>query len=464
MNGQSLSAAAVLAMLADRPWLAVGVALAAFGALIVALLIYSRAGSPDSENVRKMFHVGSGLLTLAFPFLFVDLWPVLILTGVSAALVGAIEFAPEIRRRMGSVLGGERRMTFGEITFPISVALVFWIARRHTPLLYCIPILVLTLADATGAIVGKRFGRHKYTGASKTLEGSIAFVVVAFFCVAIPLELWGGIGHVKTLLIAITLALLVMLLEGSAWQGLDNLFIPIGGCLILRVWLGLGVEALLARFLVTVALVVVVLVFRHRTTLEDDSLLAGAFFCYVTWAIVGNQWLVAPAIAFLGYAWMSPPTPHNSERIHDVPAVLSVWLVAIVWVAIAHREGGVALLYPYTIVFAAHTAIFGTSRRAGDFPSRGVAGLAVVAILRSWLMMFVPFVAMLGATSLTIGIASAAVAPIAIAVMLFVKTQPGIRDTPITRARWIRQAASAAIASAGGWAIQAVVARCCAGT
>lgn len=455
---------AVLAMLADRPWLAVGVALVAFGALILVLLIYSRAGSPDSERVRKMFHVGSGLLTLAFPFLFVDLWPVLILTGLSAALVAAIQILPSMRRQMASVLGGERRMTFGEVTFPISVALVFWIARRDTPLLYCIPILVLTLADATGAIVGKRFGRHKFTGASKSLEGSIAFVVVAFFCVAAPLELSGGLDHVKTLLIAVTLALLVMLLEGSAWRGLDNLFIPIGGCLLLRVWLGLDVNALLARFLVTVALVAVVLIFRHRTTLEDDSLLAAAFFCYVTWALVGSRWLVAPAIAFVGFAWMSPPTPHNSERIHDVPAVLSVWLGAIVWVALAHRGADTALLYPYTIVFAAHVAIFGASRRAGDFPSRGVAALAGVAILRSWLMMFVPFVAMLGATPANLIVSIAAIVPIASAVTLFVKTQPGIRDTPITHARWIRQAASAAIGSAAGWAIQAAVTRCCAGT
>ena len=446
------------------PWVAVAVALVAFGVLIVALLIYSRLGSPDSETVRKMFHVGSGLLTLAFPFLFVNMWPVLILTGLSASLVGAIQLVPAMRHQMGSVLGGERRMTFGEVTFPMSVAIVFWIARHHTPLLYCIPILVLTLADATGAIVGKRFGRHKFTGASKSLEGSIAFVVVAFFCVALPLELWGGIDHARALLIAITLALLVMLLEGSAWQGLDNLFIPIGGCLLLRVWLGLEVDALFARFLVTVALVAVVLVFRHRTTLEDDSLLAAAFFCYVTWALVGNRWLVAPAVAFIGFAWMSPPTPHNSERIHDVPAVLSVWLVAIVWVALAHRAADVGLLYPYTIVFAAHLAIFGTSRRAGDFPSRGVADVAVVAILKSWLMMFVPFVAMLGAARTNLVEAIGAIGPIAIAVTLFVKTQPGIRDTPITRARWIRQAASASLASAMGWAIQAVVTRCCTGT
>ena len=463
MSGTSLTLTDVLAQLVRQPWEGIAVALIAFIAQIALLLIYSRAGSPDSESVRKMFHVGSGLLTLAFPFLFVDLWPVLILTGLSASLVGAIQFVPAIRRQLGSVLGGERRMTFGELTFPVSVAIVFWIARGHTPLLYCIPILVLSLADATGALVGKRFGRHKYTGASKSLEGSIAFVVVAFACVAIPLEIWGGIGHRETILIAITLALLVMLLEGSAWQGLDNLFIPIGGCLILRVWLGLGVEGLVARFLVTVALVAVVLVFRRRTTLEDDSLLAAAFFCYVTWALVGNDWLVAPAIAFIGFAWMSPPTPRNSVRIHDVPAVLSVWLVAIAWVALAHREGGPALLYPYTIVFAAHLAMFGTSRRAGDFPSRGVAELAVVAILRSWLMMFVPFVAMLGATTVNIGLAVGAIAPIALAVLLFVRTQPGIRDTPITRARWIRQAASAAIGSAAGWAIHILVARCCAG-
>src|SRR5262249_6645737 len=159
-----------------------------------------------------------------------------------------------------------------------------------------------------------------------------------------------------------TLALLVMLLEGAAWRGLDNLFVPLGVFFVLRTWVELDANALLARFLVTVGLVTCVVVLRRRSTLEDDALLAGAFLCYVTWGLLGWRWLVPPAIAFAGYAWMSPRTAENSQRIHDVPAVLSVWAFAIAWLAFASATRDPRPLYPFTLVFAAHLAIFGASR------------------------------------------------------------------------------------------------------
>ena len=178
---------------------------------------------------------------------------------------------------------------------------------------------MLTFADATCALVGTRYGMTRYLGASKSLEGSVAFVVVAFFCVHVPLLLWSDVGRAESLLIAATLALLVMLLEGSAWRGLDNLFIPIGGYFLLRAYLSLDAAALLPRLLVTVALVILIVLVRRRTTLEDDSLVAGAFLCYVAWAVMGWRWLSAPLAIGVGYRWLSPPTPDNSRRMHDVP-------------------------------------------------------------------------------------------------------------------------------------------------
>jgi phytol kinase len=439
---------------APAPWLAIAVLMAAFLALIGGLALYQRLRSPESETVRKLLHVISGLLTLTFPFVFADRWPVLLLTGLSAMLIGAMKWLRPVRARLGHVVGGDDRTTLGEIYFPVAVAIIFWLAHGRSPLLFCIPVLVLTLADATGALIGIRYGRNRYIGAAKSLEGSVAFAIVAFFCIDVPLVLWSDVGRVETLLIASTLALLVMLLEGSAWRGLDNLFVPLGVFFVLRAWLDLDTSALLARFLVTVLLVAIVVLLRRRTTLEDDALLAGAFLCYVTWALLGWHWLVPPAIAFAGYAWMSPRTVENSRRIHDVPAVLAVWIVAICWLTLARATDDVRLLYPFTLVFAAHLAIFGASRMASDFPTRTIVRVAWEAIVKSWLMFFVPFVALAGVSVANVLLALAAGVAIAVAVLLFASiesSRSSLRNTSLDLSRWIRQAASAGAASALAW-------------
>ena len=81
---------------------------------------------------------------------------------------------------MGAVAHRVERATFGELYFPLSVAWLFWLTCGDDPLLFVIPILMLTLADAAAAVVGARYGLTPYIGAGKSLEGSAAFAVVAF--------------------------------------------------------------------------------------------------------------------------------------------------------------------------------------------------------------------------------------------------------------------------------------------
>ena len=120
-----------IASAAIHPWIGVAVILGAFVLLFAGVAVYARAGGPP-EITRKLVHAGSGILTLAFPFLFRDAWPVLLLTGASAALIAAIKFLPALRRRFGGAVSGVDRSTLGELYFPVSVALVFWLTRGAT--------------------------------------------------------------------------------------------------------------------------------------------------------------------------------------------------------------------------------------------------------------------------------------------------------------------------------------------
>lgn len=433
------------------PWIGIALAMAAFLALFAGLQMYSRLMRPHPEALRKLLHTGSGLLTLTFPFLFEAVWPVLLLTGATAILLATVKFSRFWRGRLGHVVSGVSRTTLGEIYFPIAVAVVYWLSLGQTPLLFVIPILVLTLADATCALVGMRYGLSHYVGANKTFEGSAAFAVVAFFCIHVPLLVWSDVGRIETLLISATLALLVMLLEGSGWRGLDNLFIPVGGYFLLRAYLPLDAAGLAARFVVVLALVTLVVLSRRYTTLADDSLVAGVFLCYVTWALMGFHWLVPPLVVFVGYRWMSPKTPENSRRMHDVAVILSVWAAAVCWLVLARSLGQPRLIFPFTLVFATHLAIFGTSRLAADFPARSVALVVMRALSISWVVVLLPFVVLEGVSARSVLLSLAGVAAMAIGVALFVSSQPSIRNAPQDTRRWVLQAGSAAVASTAGW-------------
>lgn len=247
----------IVASLAASTWLAMAAAMAAFLLLFVALQGLAQARSAHPETTRKLLHTGSGLLTLPFPFLFHEVWPVVLLTGASAFVVASARFVPAVRARFGGVTGGVGRTTFGEIYFPLAVALLFLLTLGGDPLLFVIPLLVLSLADTAGAVVGTRYGRTRSSG-GKSVEGSMAFAIVAFVCILVPLLASSTAGRVEAVLVAATVALLVMLLEGSASRGLDNLVVPLASYLLLRGFLELDTAALLARLAATVALVLAI--------------------------------------------------------------------------------------------------------------------------------------------------------------------------------------------------------------
>ena len=444
---------------AAHPWAAIAVILAAFLLLVAVVLALHRFARTPPELTRKLLHTGSGLLTLSFPLLFAELWPVLLLCAAAALLVAAFKLLPAVRRHGGAAIDGVNRATFGELYFPISVAVVFGLSLGQPALLFVIPILVLTVADATCALVGLRYGLIHFEGAAKSLEGSVAFVVVAFLCIHVSLLVWSPVGRVESLLMAATMALIVMLLEASAWRGLDNLFIPIGGFFLLRAYLPMTVAELGARLLVTLALLAVVLAVRRRSTLLDDSLVAGAFLCYLTWALAGWRWLVPPAMLLLTYAWISPRTPDNSRRMHQIGAMLAVWAPALVWLGLARRLDAPDLLYPFAMVFACHLGIFGMSRLAHDYRRRPLRPIIAAATVKSAAFVLVPYAGLEGFTARSVLLAVVSIAGIAAAAAGFAAGEPDIRDASLQRSRWLRQGLSAAGGSLIGWLMLAALDR-----
>lgn len=430
---------------------AAGIALV-FGVLaglMMALRLWQRRYARHPELARKGLHVGMGLVAVALPWVFAGPWPVIALCAVATAVMLAVRFIPPVAERFGGVVGGVERASLGEIYFPIAVGVTF-AAARGDKLLYAVPMLLLTLADATAALIGLRYGAHRYraTEGRKSAEGSLAFFGVAFVSVLVPLCV-AEVDWRKTMLISATLGLLVMALEAIAWRGLDNLFVPLGAFVLLKVYLGLETGPLLTRLFIAAALFSLMIALRRQTTLNESALLGAAFAAYVFGAVGGWRWLIAPLTVLVGYTTLlSPRTRRNIARVHTVHGVITVASGGLLWLFLATATGRPELFYAHTVAFACHLGIIGTARLRFDFPALPVPVLLATCAVKSWLLIFGLY-ALLGGRATWL-LAAVALGLVALATAVFYFSQPGMDDCPTDTARWWRQALVAGGASALG--------------
>ena len=268
-----------------NPWLAILLTMLTLGAMLGGLAVLQRRLDKHPELIRKLLHIGMGLVTLSFPWLFQVNWPIILLAVGAVVVLLLVKWRGTDQSGIRNVVYGVARDSLGEIYFPIAIVILF-VLSKDDPVLFAIPVLILTLADAVAALIGVRYGQIHYSTADgvKSTEGSIAFFIVTFMSAHIPLLLLTSTGRVETLLIALILGVLVMLLEALAWRGLDNLFIPLGGYLLLKVYLTMDPSDLLMRLFASIALVVFVIFWRRKTTLLDSAALAGALIGYLAWA------------------------------------------------------------------------------------------------------------------------------------------------------------------------------------
>jgi phytol kinase len=217
-------------------FLGMALVLAALGSLFL-LARHGRArGWMTAEYSRKFVHVGMGCIALTFPWLFTQTRPVLVLAAIAAGALLAVRAIPFARARFGCVLLEVKRRSYGEFAFVAGVAAAFFLAHGD-PMSYVIPVAVLTFADTLAAVVGTRFGTHRFAtlDGTKSLEGSLAFLATAVACVAIPLAV---AGRAQAAPIACVSALALTLVEASAWAGLDNVAIPLLGGILVRALCG----------------------------------------------------------------------------------------------------------------------------------------------------------------------------------------------------------------------------------
>jgi phytol kinase len=211
----------------DDQWLGIAIVLAMYTALFAIFSVVGHRLQP--EVLRKGMHVSMGLPALTFPWLFESVWPVLVIGIVVVLAFLAVRAQLPLVRPLARSLERVPRVSLGEFCFIVAVCIVFALAAGD-PVLYAIPILLLTLADAAAALVGTAYGRHRYITMRyhKTVEGSIAFFVVAYACIYFPLALYTPASASDALIVAALIAMAVTVLEAAIGHGFDNLAVPLG--------------------------------------------------------------------------------------------------------------------------------------------------------------------------------------------------------------------------------------------
>ena len=364
--------------------------------ILLALVLWgvsklAKIAKLDPEVGRKLVHISLGLYTLTFPFVFVAAWEVwatcLLAVGVFLLARGSL------RESLGGGLHAVKRVSYGELLFAASVALLFWLKDGHFissqqgkahvgAVLYVLPILILTLCDAASAVVGSRYGKRVFRieEGSKSVEGVVVFAVTAWLISLIVILLLAPqVGRGEAVLLAFITAVFGALLEAASWRGLDNLFIPLGLYFLLANLLPFGVLDLAlvagAFFIVLIAL----LRLTAGSGANRHVIAAGATLFFCIWTFSGPYSLITPGAAVAAY-FLCVLVLKIERPEHDALNLLLVVLAVALAFFLASHLFRMDTIYGFNAAFAALTAGIAARFSANWIAVSGVALLALLAM------------------------------------------------------------------------------------
>jgi phytol kinase len=200
-----------------------GAVFAYLGILVLVAEGLSRLLPNDPELTRKVVHIGSGNVILLAWWLDIS-QTVIVSAAVIAAAIAILSYLIPILPSIESV----GRKSFGTLFYAISMGILaacFWL---HTPQYAVIGILVMAWGDGMAAIIGQRFGRHKYQigEVTKSWEGSLAMAASTLIVTGAMLLVTAG-NNWQTWTITVVVAFVATIAEAFSKLGVDNLTVPL---------------------------------------------------------------------------------------------------------------------------------------------------------------------------------------------------------------------------------------------
>lgn len=192
-----------------------------FGLLLVAERIQKNE-KLNPEVTRKFVHITVGSFVAFWPFLMSDL----VIYSICAAFIIVVVIT-RLTRLFPSIHKVPRK-TFGDILFPIGIAVTLYLAQDAW--IFTAAILHLSLADGFAALIGEKYGKrnaYKILGYKKTFAGNAAFFILSI-AITTGLVWLPSAGFYN---VAIATLILVPIfsttVESISIRGSDNIFVPI---------------------------------------------------------------------------------------------------------------------------------------------------------------------------------------------------------------------------------------------
>lgn len=207
--------------------LSLQVAIVAIWVSLILLIAWltNRFVNSDAELLRKIVHIGTGNVIL-FAWLLNFPASVGITASILASAVTLLSYVFPILPGINSV----GRQSLGTFFYAVSVGVLvacFW--HLQQPQYAAIGILIMAWGDGLAALIGQRFGKHKYQvfGAQKSWEGSLTMLVLSYIvCSLILLFTLGNVWQIW--LVSLLVAVVATGLEAFSLLGVDNLTVPLG--------------------------------------------------------------------------------------------------------------------------------------------------------------------------------------------------------------------------------------------
>ncbi|WP_455045016.1 diacylglycerol/polyprenol kinase family protein [Leptotrichia trevisanii] len=337
------------------------VVLAAFILFFLLLNQLEKSEKLNSELIRKILHIGSGIGGLALPFIFEEKSSVIILGAIFLMLLISIRIVKHKITGFKKVLETKNRKTFGDIYFIMSI-LGLWIVSSEDKVMYALPLIILMFSDAFAALIGEFYSKYRFnTGfGTKSIEGSITFFLTTYFVCINFFLLFSDINSINIVLVSLLLSILTMILEVISWNGLDNLFVPLFVYLFLRLNLYLTAQELMYKFWVIMILFIIIILNRKKTTLTRVAQTASLFFLYIVMIIGGIKWLIPPLIMYLGYYHFTPKV--RGQVKDSLRGLLTIAFTTAIWLAISIILDKNKMYFIYIFTFSLHFGIINLIR------------------------------------------------------------------------------------------------------
>ncbi|MGJ8657408.1 MAG: hypothetical protein ACSHX6_13245 [Akkermansiaceae bacterium] len=282
------------------------------------------------------------MICISFPWLFDSSFPVVILAMIAVFSIFLIRIT-RLRTSLGASLFSVKRLSVGELIFPMAVAWLFamyLVNDQQSAVFYTIPLLLLTLADTVGAIAGTRFGKLIYQTASgkKSVEGSIAFFFTAYACTFLPLFFFTDLTAIHITFISLTVTLFITAVEGISGMGMDNLLIPIGSYFLLDYYIEMSTQSLWLRVMIMAALMLLLIWTRKKHELNGGALLTAALLCFVSLMLGGSICLIACLMIFSRHLLAIQKIPSEQRHTHSIDTILAISIPALTWLTLGKHH------------------------------------------------------------------------------------------------------------------------------